>query len=49
MEGTSSFDNTIQIWDADTGVTLGKPLRGHTAGFVVRCVLSRWAAHHLWI
>ncbi|CCM00585.1 uncharacterized protein FIBRA_02621 [Fibroporia radiculosa] len=27
---SGSFDNTIRVWDADTGQQLGPPLRGHT-------------------
>ncbi|CCA74344.1 related to WD40-repeat protein (notchless protein) [Serendipita indica DSM 11827] len=35
---SGSFDKTIRVWDADTGQTLGEPLRGHehwvtTVGF----------------
>ncbi|CAG7854439.1 SubName: Full=Related to WD40-repeat protein (Notchless protein) {ECO:0000313/EMBL:CCA75614.1} [Serendipita indica DSM 11827] len=27
---SSSYDNTIRLWDAETGQSLGEPLRGHT-------------------
>jgi WD40 repeat protein len=42
MGSTSSpdlTDNTIRIWDAETGAAVGKPLEGHTS-CVVRCLLS---------
>jgi WD40 repeat protein len=29
---SGSHDRTIRIWDAKTGLTLGTPLKGHTAG-----------------
>jgi WD40 repeat protein len=45
---SGSDDKTIRIWDAETGAAVGKPLEGHT-GVCVCCLLSRWAAHHLWI
>jgi hypothetical protein len=35
MGGISSLDphdNTIRIWDANTGGAVGKPLEGHTGG-----------------
>ena len=28
---SGSNDNTIQIWDAETGKPVGEPFRGHTA------------------
>jgi WD40 repeat protein len=28
---TGSYDETIRIWDAETGSTIGEPLKGHTA------------------
>jgi WD40 repeat protein len=29
---TGSFDNTIRIWDAQSGAAVGKTLTGHTGG-----------------
>ena len=29
---SGSSDNTIRIWDAETGAVVGEPLKGHTAG-----------------
>jgi WD40 repeat protein len=46
---TASDDSTIRIWDAETGDAIGTPLEGHTDMVLVSCLLSRWAAHHLWI
>jgi WD40 repeat protein len=45
---SGSSDKTIRIWNAETGSAVGKPLEGHT-DCAVSCLLSRWAAHHLWI
>jgi WD40 repeat protein len=46
---SGSDDKTIRMWDAETGLAVGKPLEGHTGSpvGVVRCLLSRWAPHHL--
>jgi WD40 repeat protein len=49
MGGASSpdpHDNTIRIWDAETGAAVGEPLVGHN-GWCVCCLLSGRAAHHL--
>ena len=27
---TGSDDSTVRIWDAETGTTVGEPLKGHT-------------------
>jgi WD40 repeat protein len=45
---SGSDDKTIRIRNAEAGSAVGKPLEGHT-GSVVSCLLSQWAAHHLWI
>jgi len=45
---SGSDDKTIRIWNAETGDAVGKPIEGHTKR-VVSCLLSRWAAHRLWI
>jgi WD40 repeat protein len=44
---SGSDDKTIRMWDAETGLAVGKPLEGHTDWVLVRCLLSRWAPHHL--
>jgi WD40 repeat protein len=46
---SGSRDKTIRIWDAETGAAVGKSSRGAYRGCDVRRLLSRWAAHHLWI
>ena len=29
---SGSFDNTIRIWDSETGAAVGEPLKGHNDG-----------------
>ncbi|KAF7342956.1 WD-REPEATS-REGION domain-containing protein [Mycena venus] len=29
---SGAYDNTVQIWDVESGVALGEPLKGHTNG-----------------
>jgi hypothetical protein len=45
---SGSYDKTIRIWDAETGAAVGKSSTG-AYRVCVRRLLSRWAAHHLWI
>ena len=33
---SGSFDKTARLWDAETGLPIGAPLRGHED--LVRCV-----------
>src|SRR5258708_7770967 len=50
--GDRAIDSTFLVWyawDAETRVVVGK--RGHTKHIrsAVYCLLTRWAAHYLWI
>ncbi|KIM56120.1 hypothetical protein SCLCIDRAFT_89586, partial [Scleroderma citrinum Foug A] len=29
---SGSHDNTVRVWDTDSGVEIGSPLEGHTLG-----------------
>ena len=41
---SGSTDETILLWDAQTGSQIGNPLKGHTSS-VSSVVLTRWKAH----
>jgi WD40 repeat protein len=45
---SGSDDMTIRIWDAESGAAVMSPLEGHTE-YTIRCLLSQWATHHLWL
>ncbi|KAG8788918.1 hypothetical protein FRC16_001289 [Serendipita sp. 398] len=42
---SASRDQTIRIWDAESGVTVGEPLKGHTDS--VNCIAYSPDGHHI--
>ncbi|KAG8775190.1 hypothetical protein FRC15_000715 [Serendipita sp. 397] len=42
---SASRDETIRIWDAESGVTIGEPLKGHTDS--VNCIAYSPDGHHI--
>jgi len=49
ISGGGAGDRSIRVWDAGTGTPVGKPLSWPHYICGIYCLLSRWAAHHLWI
>ena len=44
---SGSLDNTLRLWNAEKGVALGEPLRGHTDRVLERGVQPGWQTHRL--